>query len=129
MLTGSVVSSLHGTPRSTLDLDVVIAPNREQLLDLVRRLSAMDYYADEQQALDAMSHRSQFNVIDDLTGWKVDFIFKEDSEYGQVAFERRSSSEVAGKSVQVSTPEDVLLAKLRWMKVSGSERQLRDAVG
>ena len=32
MVTGSVASSAHGTPRSTRDLDIVIAPTRGQLL-------------------------------------------------------------------------------------------------
>jgi hypothetical protein len=31
MLTGSYASSIHGTPRSTQDLDFVIAPDRDQL--------------------------------------------------------------------------------------------------
>src|SRR5258708_3761797 len=34
MVTGSVASSIHGDPRSTNDLDVVIAPTREQLHSL-----------------------------------------------------------------------------------------------
>jgi len=31
MVTGSVASSIHGVPRSTNDLDVVIAPSGAQL--------------------------------------------------------------------------------------------------
>ena len=40
MLTGSVASSAHGVPRSTRDLDIVIAPTRAQLLALMREFSA-----------------------------------------------------------------------------------------
>ena len=36
MLTGSVASSAHGLPGSTRDLDIVIAPTREQRLTLMR---------------------------------------------------------------------------------------------
>ena len=89
----------------------------------------MDYFAEEQQALDAFARRSQFNVIDNVTSWKVDFIFKESSEYGSIVFGRRSHVEVAGRGVEVSSPEDVLLAKLRWAKASGSDRQIQDAAG
>lgn len=32
MLTGSLVSSMYGVPRSTNDVDIVIAPAREQVL-------------------------------------------------------------------------------------------------
>jgi hypothetical protein len=129
MLTGSVASSAHGLPRSTRDLDIVIAPTREQLLALMREFPSSDYYADEQQALQALIQRSQFNIIDHLTGWKVDFIIAEDSEYGRTALTRRKAIDIAGKAVYVASAEDVLIAKLRWAKMSGSERQLQDAAG
>jgi hypothetical protein len=45
MLTGSVANSLHGTPRSTRDLDVVIDPSGEQLTALVKQLLEMDFFA------------------------------------------------------------------------------------
>jgi hypothetical protein len=32
MLTGSLASSMYGIPRATNDIDIVIAPAREQLL-------------------------------------------------------------------------------------------------
>ena len=129
MLTGSVASSLHGSPRSTRDLDIVIAPMREQLLALMQRLSALDYFADEHQAVDAFARRGQFNVIDNVNGWKVDFIFQEDCQYGRAAFERRQVAQIAGYAVQVSSAEDVLIAKMRWAKLGGSDRQLQDATG
>jgi len=127
MLTGSVASSIHGRPRSTLDLDIVIAPSRMQLLALIREFPNDRYYADEEQALQALANRSQFNVMDFATGWKMDFIIAEDSEYGRTAFARRHLTDVAGHATYVASAEDVLLAKLRWAKLSGSDRQLQDA--
>jgi hypothetical protein len=79
MLTGSVASSAHGMPRSTRDLDIVIAPTGAQLLALLREFPPDRYYADEQQALQALANRSQFNVIEFATGWKTDFIIAQDS--------------------------------------------------
>lgn len=35
MVTGSLVSSVHGVPRATQDIDVVIEPTREQLSALM----------------------------------------------------------------------------------------------
>lgn len=129
MLTGSVASSAHGMPRSTLDLDIVIAPTQPQLLKLINEFPSSDYYADKQQSLEALARRSQFNVIDFATGWKVDFIIAEDTEYGRTAFGRRRGTVVAGVPVFITSPEDVILAKLRWAKLGGSERQLQDAAG
>ena len=45
MVTGSVASSIHGIPRSTNDLDIVIAPTREQLRALVQVFKRFGYYA------------------------------------------------------------------------------------
>lgn len=60
---------------------------------------------------------------------KVDFIIAEDSEYGRTALLRRRAMDMAGNAVYVASAEDVLIAKLRWAKISGSERQLQDAAG
>jgi hypothetical protein len=109
MLTGSVASSAYGVPRSTLDLDIVIQPTREQLIALIKHFPSADYYADEQQALQALEKRSQFNVIDHATGWKVDFIIAEDSEYGHTALARRQVIEMTAKPVFVASAEDVSL--------------------
>lgn len=129
MLTGSVASSTHGKPRSTLDVDIVIAPTAPQVLKLIREFPSSDFYADEQQALEALASRSQFNIIDFSSGWKVDFIIAEDSEYGRIAFGRRKLMDIAGAPLFIASPEDVLIAKLKWAKLGGSERQLQDAAG
>jgi hypothetical protein len=129
MLTGSVASSAHGMPRSTRDLDIVIAPTGAQLLVLLREFPPDRYYADEQQALQALANRSQFNVIEFATGWKADFIIAQDSEYGRSALARRVLIDVAGTAVYIAAPEDVLIAKLQWAKRGESDRQLEDAIG
>src|SRR4051812_19475295 len=129
MLTGSVASSAHGLPRSTRDLDIVIAPTSAQLKALMQEFPVDRYYADEQQAFQALANRSQFNVIDFATGWKTDFIIAQDSAYGRAALARRMTIDIGGIQVYVATPEDVLIAKLQWAKLGESKRQLQDAAG
>lgn len=129
MLTGSVASSAHGAPRSTRDLDIVIAAGRNEVLSLLAHFPSSEYYADEQQALEALANKSQFNVIDFTTGWKVDFIFAGDSEYGRAAMARRRAMNIAGCTLDVASAEDIVISKLQWAKLSSSERQLHDAAG
>ncbi|MGH9524166.1 MAG: hypothetical protein ACRD3E_16710 [Terriglobales bacterium] len=129
MLTGSVASSAHGTARSTQDLDIVIAPTQAQLIAFIREFPIDQYYADEQQALSALANRSQFNVIDFATNWKTDFIIAKDSEYARTAMSRRLRIEIGGTPVYVASPEDVILAKLQWAKLTMSDRQLDDVRG
>ena len=44
MITGSFASTLHGEPRTTHDLDVVIDPSRAALTTLVAGLAAAAFY-------------------------------------------------------------------------------------
>ena len=130
MLTGSLASSLHGMPRSTLDVDVVIDPDRGQLESLFAKLPEEAYYADLETALEALARRGQFNVVDYASGWKIDFIIRKQRPFSRTEFERRTNVDFGDARLVVATAEDVLLAKLEWSKLSGgSERQLGDAAG
>lgn len=129
MLTGSYASSLHGTPRATQDLDVVVAPTRSQLTALLKQLPDTDYYVSSEAAFDALARRSQFNVIDFSTGWKIDFIIVKDRDFSREEFGRRRIQDLEGLSFPVASPEDVLIAKLEWAKLGGSDRQLEDVAG
>jgi hypothetical protein len=129
MLTGSLASSMYGIPRATNDIDVVIAPTREQLLSLVQLFQRLGLTVESDAAVTALRARSQFNVIDLLRGFKVDLIFRKEREFSVTEFDRRERHEVEGMSLTLATPEDVVIAKLEWAKIGESERQLVDAAG
>jgi hypothetical protein len=126
MLTGSYASSLHSIPRATKDLDVIIFPDRDQLSRFLESLSSKDYYVDPEDALDALRRRSQFNIIDYETGWKIDFILPPFDEFNIEEFERRVIVEADGIHLTVISPEDIVIAKLRWAKAGESGRQIED---
>ena len=127
MLTGSYASSLHSIPRATRDIDIIIFPNREQLTRFIESLPPSSYHTDIEDAVDSLRRRSQFNVIDYATGWKVDFIIPPFDEFNIEEFERRQSVDIGSIQVAVASPEDVIIAKLVWAKAGESERQLEDA--
>ena len=129
MVEGSVASSVHGEPRTTQDVDIVIDPSRASLLAFVRSLPPDEYYVDEDAALDAFARRSQFNVIDLRSGWKVDLIIRRERAFSIEEFRRRRSATLFGLAVDVASPEDTILTKLEWARSSGSDRQLRDIAG
>jgi hypothetical protein len=128
-VTGSFVSSAFGIPRSTNDIDILIAPTRDQLAALMDSFPDPEYYSDREDAFDALRRRSQFNVIDNATLWKVDFIVSKDTPFDRSRFARRAITEIAGIELYAATPEDVLIAKLRWAKMGESDRQINDAAG
>jgi hypothetical protein len=129
MVTGSYASSTHGIPRATNDIDIVIAPSPGQLDSLLREFPSDSYYADAEDAADALERRSQFNVIDFATAWKADLIIRKDREFSDLEFNRRRRHVVAGVSVYLASAEDILIAKLEWAKLGESARQIEDAAG
>lgn len=130
MVAGSFASTFHGHPRATQDVDIVVDPTRDALLRFLASLPAERTYVDHESALDAFKQRDMFNVIDTETGWKLDLIFRKDRAFSRAEFGRRSSVEWSGVSLFVAAPEDVILSKLEWAKLSGgSERQMRDVAG
>ncbi|NQT72188.1 MAG: hypothetical protein HQ553_05380 [Chloroflexi bacterium] len=129
MLTGSVVSSLQGEPRSTHDIDIIVAIEQASALDLVEAFASADYYLSQESILDAIIHRGMFNLIDVNTGDKVDFWILTDEPFDCSRFERKYTEKVMGLQIAVSSPEDTILAKLNWAKLSGgSEKQFIDAL-
>ena len=129
MLTGSLASSLHGEPRTTLDIDLVVDPSRAQLDSVVKDLEARGYYVDLDAAREAVVERSQFNAIDPRSGWKIDLIIRKETPFARSEFGRRQRRDLGGVEGDVATAEDVVLAKLAWAKIGQSERQLRDVAG
>jgi hypothetical protein len=129
MVTGSFASALHGIPRATHDIDVVIAPGAAQLRALVEQFAAPGYYADVEDALEALRHTSQFHVIDERGVWKIDFIIRKDRPFSRAEFARRRPVTILGVPVYAATAEDILIAKLERARMGESERHLRDASG
>lgn len=129
MLTGSFASAFHGAPRTTHDIDIVIAPTLGSLNALLRQFPDESYYVSRDAALQAYGSEGLFNVVEFETGWKVDFIIRKSRAFSVVEFERRREVQILGTTLFVASPEDVVLSKLEWAKVSESERQVRDVIG
>ncbi|MFH1423139.1 MAG: hypothetical protein ABIH42_10560 [Planctomycetota bacterium] len=129
MLTGSVVSSLQGEPRSTHDIDVVVAINEITAKKLINSLSMPGFYLSKESVFEAVSLKSMFNLIEVNTGDKVDFYILKDIPFDHSCFTRKYVEEIFGLQVFVSRPEDTILAKLRWAELcGGSDKQLTDAL-
>lgn len=129
MITGSVASSLQGEPRSTHDIDVVVAMQETDIENLVGAFPPPAYYLDAESMREAISDRSMFNLIDLVEGDKVDFWILTEQAFDQSRFTRKYAENVLGVNLKVSSPEDTILAKLRWaVKSGGSEKQFTDAL-
>ncbi|MDP6625256.1 MAG: hypothetical protein QGG87_02230, partial [Nitrospinota bacterium] len=112
MLTGSFASSLQGYPRSTHDIDIVVDVYKSAIKKLVDAFPPPDFYLDEKSIIKAINNRRMFNLIHVTEGDKVDFWVLTDDAFDESRFSRRIIEEVMGLKLQVSSPEDTILAKL-----------------
>jgi len=128
MLTGSVVSSLQGEPRLSHDIDVLVECDRRIVPSLQASFPAPRYYFDETAIDEAVQRGSMFNLLDTLAGDKIDFWMLTDSHFDECRFGRKIAISLLGRTAWISTPEDTILAKLRWAKqADGSPKQINDA--
>ena len=130
---GSVASSLSGEPRSTLDVDLVVAIRAADIEPLLAALGD-DFHADAEAVRRAVRRRSSVNVFHHATSTKVDLFVLGGSPLDEQAMSRRVRVQVAAdpdRFLYVYTPEDILLQKLRWYRLGGevSDRQWRDVLG
>ncbi|MEP7354134.1 MAG: hypothetical protein ABI824_12965 [Acidobacteriota bacterium] len=130
---GSVASSHHGTPRSTLDVDLVADLAADQVDELALALQG-GFYADAQTMRDAIRLGRSFNVIHLQTAYKFDFFPLKSDAYSKTEFARRRFLTISfGEPVEcaLASAEDTILRKLLWYRSGGqtSERQWNDVRG
>lgn len=130
---GSLASSMSGEPRSTLDVDMVVAIQEVDIDPLVAALAA-EFYVSEEALRRAVRERSTANVIHQLTSIKIDLFVMGSTPLDEIQLARRRRVQVASdpdRFLYVHPPEDILLQKLRWFRRGGeaSDRQWRDIAG
>ena len=129
MVTGAIASSMHGEPRSTHDIDLVIAIKEDAITRLVEAFSPPDYYLNESSVREAVAEEGMFTLFDKREAAKVDFWVLTNSPFDQSRFARRCIQKAAKIRMTVSSPEDTILMKLWWAKQCGrSEKQFMDAL-
>jgi len=128
MITGSFASNLHGIPRATFDVDIVISTDFEKINKFIKDIKN-DFYADGETARSALNKTGIFNIVHFETGFKIDFIIKKRGEFYEKEFERRKLYKLKNKPCFFTSPEDTMLSKLLWSKRAESERQFQDALG
>jgi hypothetical protein len=128
MVTGSMASNFWGIPRSTHDLDFVVQIPPTAVAGVVKEFSD-NFFMDEDSVRAAFRPPHQFNAIDRRSALKVDFWMSAGSPFEREMFIRRQRLPMLGEPAWDATPEDIILHKLFWNRITPSERQLSDAAG
>ena len=108
MITGSLASTYYGRPRTTQDIDLVIEADAHRLNAFVASMQQRGYYIDANDAAEALSQRSMFNIIDADSGYKLDLIVRKDREFSRQEFGRRREITLLGTRAFMVSPGDSL---------------------
>lgn len=130
---GSFASAVHGVPRQTQDIDLVVAIAPADAAALASALAGA-FYVDEEEIRDAALRKGSCNLVHLVSAIKVDFFVRGDDPFDLEEFSRSRPEVVRGepdRRIFVKTPEDTLLRKLHWYRLGGeaSDRQWNDALG
>ncbi len=130
---GSLASSVSGEPRSTLDVDIMVAIAEADVGPLLASLGP-EFYVDADAVRRAIRQRSSANLIHQPSATKIDLFVAGGSPLDEQQIERRQRVQVASgpdRYLYVYTAEDILLQKLRWFRLGNevSDRQWRDILG
>jgi hypothetical protein len=132
---GSVASSAHGIPRTTLDVDIVVDLKPEQIDGFVEEVR-QEFYADAIRIRAAFAMGRAANLIHLGSTWKFDLFPLRQDEYSRTEFGRRGFRQIrpdGGEMIEcvAASVEDTILRKLQWYRAGGSasERQWNDVRG
>lgn len=125
MLTGSMSANIYTKPRMTRDIDIVIELEKPHVKGLINVFKE-DFYIDADSIQEAITRKGMFNIIDNSSLVKIDFIVRKNEPYRKAEFERRRQIKMDGLSLWIVSAEDLIISKLFWAKDSHSEQQLSD---
>jgi hypothetical protein len=132
---GSVASSIHGVPRFTNDVDLLVELNEGAVNQIAVR-AGETFYIDPDEAKRALRMGRAFNLLHLASASKIDVFPLGRDEFHRSELARAAEQEwvVPGQGsirLRVASAEDTVLSKLRWYKMGGmvSDRQWSDILG
>lgn len=131
MVVGGFAAILHGEPRLTIDVDILVDMQPLHIQPFVAAFPLTNFYVSEEAIRDSLQRRYAFNVIEPRTGAKVDLVPLPRDPFSQAAFQARQRMvyDSVGHTAMFITPEDIILAKLIAYGNTGSDKHLRDIRG
>ena len=125
MISGSLAYNFYSIPRMTRDIDLIIQIDNNKGIDFIDAFNKR-FYLNKNTIFKEIEKKGFFNIIDEHTGYKVDFIVRKDDEFRINEFSRRRKISVFGFDCYVVTIEDLLISKIIWIQEYQSEKQMED---
>jgi hypothetical protein len=129
MVTGGLAAVVYGHPRLTLDVDLVIRLTPRGALAFATLWPPNEFYCPPVEVITEESERvafGHFNVIHTESAMRADVYFAGTDELSAWALENRAVRAIDSQDVYFAPIEYVIVNKLRYFKMGGSDRHLRD---
>jgi len=130
MITGGVASVIYGDPRFTRDIDIVLELPESGIDGLAQAFSSPDFYLPPVETLREEAFRPRhghFNIIHRGTALRADVYLLGDDPLHAWAFGRRARIPLdEDVAIWLAPVEYVIVRKLEYYSLSGSDRHLRD---
>lgn len=131
LITGGVASVIYGDPRFTRDIDLVLDLSPSAATRLASVFAGDAYYLPPMEVLLEEIARvpgGHFNIIHRHTALRADIYLCGDDPLHAWAFQHGRRIQVGDIKISVAPLEYVLIRKLQYHAMSGSDRHLRDIV-
>lgn len=119
---GGIAVMVYGNPRTTVDLDLVIEVDKEELEDFADYLSEQGFFADFEDMKQAFREKSHFSAEEEDSLFRLDVKGVYEPKE-RITLQNRNEIEYEGMEVYVASPEDTIANKLYY----GSEQDIEDA--
>ncbi len=128
-VTGSIASSIHGEPLSSLDVDICCNANEAQMREVIDALP-QHYYRSDDALIAASRGGGMANLISMENALKVDLtVLKNTPYYHQVLLRKKSTIvDDDQNTIWTVSPEDIILMKLEWRVSTQSQKQWDNAL-
>ncbi len=127
LVTGSIASMFYGEPRFTNDIDIVAEIDEQHIPELMKLFPPNEFYLSEDAIRDAIERRYLFYIIHPTSGLKIDVNISKKTPFDESRFKRINRiSPIEDVKGNFSSPEDVIIMKMRYYKKGGSDKHLRD---
>ncbi len=129
MITGSVASMVYGEPRMTLDIDLVVAIDRDVAARFLDAFPETEFYRPPLEVVRlecARESRGHFNLIHHATGMKADVYVAAGDALHRWGLERVRRIRVDDRELPLAPPEYVIIRKLEFWREAGSAKHIRD---
>ena len=121
---GGVAVMYHGVPRTTVDIDLIIQINDDEIPAFVEFLDSKAFDASAEDMRTAMRESSHSTVFYRGSLLRLD-IQGVNSQFDRMTLERAITIDLFNATIKIATAEDTLINKILFQ----GEQDLRDALG